>query len=278
MTHAANINGGIIDDAALQRYYDGESSPAESRDVASALMRDAALRARLESLRRADDAARAILLINSDSDVRGGMTAAVRVAAAAALLTIVGASTVWLVIFTTSDTPELIAEANAEQHNLIPLQSYAAGSVVLSIPGATRAASNRAETPAPEESAIFTEAASGSLIASRVEAMLAAGRVDAAIMELAAGPVAAHSETWTRVGEHMRSTELARESLLMLPAAKQLEIVRVWSNEPMLRPVVFQRLEELHRDPDTADAARALRDDLAKNPALRSWLSSYAAR
>ncbi len=278
MTHSANVNDGIIDDAALQRYYDGEYSPTETSDAASALMRDAAMRARLESLRRADDAARAVLLINPESNGRGGGTATFRVAAAAAVLAIVGALTMWFVIFTASDTPGMVAETIVEQHNSTSSHSYAAGSVVLSIPGATRAAPARAETPALEQSAIHNEAAPGLLIASRAEAMLAAGRVDAAITELAADPIVAHSEMWTRIGEHMRSTELARDSLLMLPAAKQLEIVRVWSSEPMLRPVVFQRLEELHRDPDTADAARALREDLAKNPALRSWLSSYAAR
>lgn len=259
----------IINDATIQRYHDGESPPSESRAVAEMLMRDATLRASMGKYRRIDELAERALAEPGKQATRVETRRRIRVALPiAACMALAGALIVSLIgtdPLTQIDSPTDLA---SRQFHIeaVPTTS-SAYRVVVSFPALAPALSAPAVAPAEPM-----------LDVDRIADFLSAGRVDEALAALSALPVAEHGELWGRVAVHMRSADLARSSMLLLPVDQQVEIVRVWANEPSLRPVVFERLRELLRDPDAAPAARILRDALAQNPATRSWVSSYAAR
>ncbi|RMH27566.1 MAG: hypothetical protein D6693_05145 [Planctomycetota bacterium] len=243
-------------DADLQRFHDEEGSTEERAAFAARLLQDPALRNQLDALRRLDDLARRA----ARADARHARRPRRGVLAAAACVTLVAA--IWAIApppgATTSRQPNPAPSGGAR--------------VVLAIPAVARPIS---PTPAPAQT---RGDLAGATAEARVAADLAAGRIEDAVTVLSRLPVAEHGDLWARLAQHMRSAETARASIMLLPVDQQVEIVRVWANTPSLRPVVFERLEELLRDPDAADAARALRDDLARAPAMRSWVSSYAAR
>ncbi|MEC9374478.1 MAG: hypothetical protein VYC34_11570 [Planctomycetota bacterium] len=246
-------------DEDLERSLDGELPPAEAESLRADLLADPTLRSRLDRV-RALDAAILRALTESPAPRQAGRAAfPIRrcITALAAIALCVALPISFFATSTRSEAPAPIAQSDPP----IPHAPRIVFAVALDRP----AASPAIETAAPA-------VGDAALVKAR-------GRGDgvAALDLLAAGPAAERAGAWRRVGELMVSAETAREALLMLPLDDQLTVLGVWAERPALRFVAFNRLRELIDDPVTRRGALDLRDHLAQDPAMWSWVHSYAA-
>lgn len=258
-------------DLDLERYYDGEL-PAQLRAAMTTdLFASEALRDRLDRVASVDELGRRALLGDVQPRIHASTlnpTARRAILATAATLVVMVTGMATRTMWQRSAQPSVVVSASAP----IAQPTYSQRSLALSIPVSAEFRfeslrddpQNVATTTSPENEAIHRA--------------LGQGRIDDALRLLAKSNVQDQTLEWSRLGEMMQSAQRARSAILYLPLDKQIEIVRVWSRKPSLRPVVFKRLEELLRDPTSATAALELRGELAQNPQLTSWVQSYAAR
>ncbi len=67
----------------------------------------------------------------------------------------------------------------------------------------------------------------------------------------------------------------ANDTLDLMHPDQQIEACRVWAQDPSLRPVAFERLQQLASDPALAEQVSQTAQALARDAALRPWLMSY---
>jgi len=257
-------------DLDLERYHDGEAPTEQRAAMTTDLFADEALRDRLNRLRAIDDLGRRALL--DEVRPRVGRLTLSRTARRAILAT---AATLSLVItgaatrtgWRRTAQPPIATSAPAP----IAPPTYSQRSLSLNIPVSAefRFASLRSAPPSPAPKLSPEEQA--------IQSAIAQGHAEKALRLLAKSDVKDRSAEWSKLGEMMQSSQRARAAILLLPINQQIEIVRAWSATPSLRPVVFERLAELLRDPESALAAKKLRTQLKLNPQLSGWLQSYAA-
>ncbi len=77
------------------------------------------------------------------------------------------------------------------------------------------------------------------------------------------------------LGRALRSAMNANDTLDLMSPAEQVEACRVWAADPSLRPVAFERLQQLASNPALADQVRHTAEALARDTAMRPWLMSY---
>ena len=267
-------------DHDLERYHDADL-PASERDALSRdLMRDAALRERLNRVRELDTLAREALLgdfAGPTTAMRGARAATLRrrhvawrlgaglaACAAAALLVLVRPAA-----HAPAPAPHVASIVVATADPLPDPADAREGLLLVR-------ASARWETPAPR-----VDAPRAPTLRERVDSLVREGdpRGALALLTDADADGAAVSSALLAIGEGVRSGDTARELLASLPIERQIEACRAWVERPALRPVAFEWLASLERSssPEASGMARALRDDLSHRPELRPWLLSYAA-
>lgn len=239
------------DDAALQRFLDGELPSDQAAAVAAQLREDASLRARLEAMRARDEAIAASLASPPGPPRRRIATA--RIALAASILLAAAVSPLFL---TRSDDAEPVRGLDPMTGMLIAVRA------------------------APDAPARTTETPAGSVpdpaILARLDAALAQRRpADAVGLIVEAGQA---PELWAALGERIRSGSTAQDALDALPPETQLAVCEVWALRNTLRPIAFDRIRALSRLPELAPLVDEARARLAQHPDLAPWLSSYAQR
>lgn len=242
------------DDPALERFLDGDLPPDHAADIARRLRQDADLRARVESLRALDERIGRAL---ADPARRPARRLARRRLAAAALLLLCAYA-----------APLYLARSNA------PSPAAASPDATYGLLIATRALP-RAETPPTEPLARTDSPAQQDLLARLDDALAQRRPADAVALILDAGEA---PELWAALGERIRLGSTAEEALDALPPRTQLAVCEVWAHRKTLRPIAFNRLRALAREPDLAPDAALVFDRLSANPDLAPWLSSYAQR
>jgi hypothetical protein len=90
-----------------------------------------------------------------------------------------------------------------------------------------------------------------------------------------AAPHGSDRERLLSLGRVLRSAMVAHDTLDLMTPGEQVEACRVWATEPSLRPVAFERLARLALDPAVTDDVQQLARELAGDPTLRPWLTSY---
>jgi len=273
-------------DDDLQRHLDGEMAGDRRAAITADLFTDPSLRDRLDRLAAIDEMGRRALCEDAPTMVdrrkSGAAYRKVALGGIAAVIALTSVGVVWRAVANRAPAAPMATMAPAPAPNVEPTTepaaelTYSQQRLILTIPVAAsgrplakraRFASRKIAAPPNEADAVDLE----------IDSALVRGHAEEALGLLAQSNVADRAEQWSRLGALMQSAQRAREALLFLPVDQQIEIVRVWANDPSLRPVVFERLGELVRDPATATAAQALRAQLAQNPQLKSWVTSYAS-
>ncbi|TVQ33101.1 MAG: hypothetical protein EA376_03335 [Phycisphaeraceae bacterium] len=266
-------------DLDVERYHDGDMPDDLARAFTRDLMADAALRARLDAVRRVDEVARAALLAAPAARTAPPRPPIRRLMAAAAMIALVAGAGLVTWRFTTAPAPSTAGESQLiAQDDTAPPEApaprtgpFRPGDVVLTIthrPGAAPSSSSRAPAPSRSVAAPST--------VDELDAALRRGDALHAMRLL--NERDADGAGLERIGALFLSADTAREALDMLPPQRRLDAIRIWAARPALRPVVFPAFADMLADPATADAARALRRELADIPELRPWLASYASR
>jgi len=257
-------------DLDIERYHDGELPTEQRAAMTTDLFTDEELRGRLDRIGTVDELGRRALLGNvlprtGVLPLSKNTRRAILATAATLALVVTGLAT--RTLWRRPLQPPVAISAPVP----VKPKTYSERSLALVIPVSAefRFTSLRNEPQqaapklTPEEEAI--------------QKALAQGRAHDALRLLAKAKVQDRISEWSKLGEMMQSAQSARSAILLLPLDQQIEIVRVWSDEPSLRPVVFERLEELLRDPESASAAKLLRSELAMIPQLSSWVQSYTS-
>lgn len=238
-------------DAALQRFLDAELPDDQAAALAAQLREDASLRARLEAMRAQDEAIAASLVSPSTPPRRRIATG--RIALAASILLAAAVSPLFLTI---SEDPLPAPRPDPMTGMLIAVRT------------APDAPARTTETP--------SESVPDPAILARLDAALAQRRpADAVGLIVEAGQA---PELWAALGERIRSGSTAQDALDALPPETQLAVCEVWAHRNTLRPIAFDRIRALSRDPELAQRIDETRARLAQNPDLAPWLSSYAQR
>ncbi len=271
----------------LERFHDGALEGAERERVAERLREDPVARERLARVRDVDALAREVLLGEHGMDTARresnapicsahrwhggeGVRRAVWRATAAGLVVVCAVS---VVVWTQrgSDVPSAPVE---HVFGTEPVVTEGVGEVmrregvvVMRLDAAPRARGGLAP--------VANAAGNGE---ARLVSLVGEGSLVEAFEAARSHPGALSDEVMAALGERVRSGELAREFLESLPSERQAQAVRVWAENPHLRPAAFDRLRELLRSPDVGarSAGERVREGLAQRPELATWLASYA--
>lgn len=275
-------NDGRWTDAELELFHDGELDAARAEALSAALREGPALRARVSRVARADEwMTRALTAAATPRPARerGSWWGGRRVWAAALMLMVVGAAGV-VVLMRAGMGMGVGATGSAVQDSERrgPLASgpdrqgaqgeaadaYRAVRVVFSLPSAKGAAG--AETQSPR----------GPGLGERVDAALVSGRVEEAVgLAKEAGP-GEKEEVYRRFGGALRSSETAMAALDAMSPEEQVAACKQWIAAGQQRPYAMARLRMLGRRAELEEPIRvAVRELLADDPHLRTWVMSY---
>lgn len=242
----------------LELFHDEELDASRTERLAHALRHDHQLRSRLADLRRLDDTVRAAL--HQPRPARRRVPTLYRAVPIAACLVLLAGITAWFTAIPAfhghSHTPRRAAGA----------PEYDPIRIVFSIPVST--VRNRT-APAPAPGSRDTD------FLTRLNEALAQGHL-AEAMELTRDAKPDRRRlAYARLGEVLRSAQVAEMILDRLEPQEQLAVCRQWAAEPSLRPVVFTRLRRFAEVPAVSEQVASLVTDLSTTPALRTWLRSY---
>ncbi len=263
-------------DAELELFHDGELRGSRGDELSEALRTSPQLRARAASIARAGALyTRALALEPARSAVASNHPfARPWLRAAAALLILAGLAGLARVWWSASrSTQPLAPSEQVARHEPAPTpEPYRAVRVVFSIPAGKPRPAEKATAPAV---AAAPDQPAPEFI-SQLDAALAAGRVEEAI-ELVknAGP-GDKEEAYRRFGGALRSSDTAMAALDSLEPEEQVAACKQWIAAGQQRPFAMARLKMLSRRPELEEPIRlAVRELLADDPNLRTWVMSY---
>jgi hypothetical protein len=250
----------------LELFHDEELDAECVAALSDDLRHDAALRARLASVRGLDERIRWALLQPSSQPAKARAGFRPRIAAVAATVAAAAGASLWLwpvgpgPTETTADHSPQAAPYNAVR---IVFATPVAG------PIGERQPTEEGRKPGP------TARLDGRGTLERMDDALSEGRVEEALELMASVDAGARRAAYRHLGDVLRSAQVAESLLARLEPAEQLEVCSVWAAEPSLRPVVFGRLRQLSSDPSVANELQSLVVALSQRPGLRSWLRGY---
>lgn len=267
----------IVTTQDLELYHDGELGTEQHSKIGDALLHDPKLRERFATIRRVDDALHSAFLDERVAGRRERHVArhfAVYPAMAACLLLAVGL--VWWLMPGPGSVPRYgIAQRPTESKSTAE-NDYRSIRVVLSLP-----IKKTLEDPDPDledrtKSAPETAAADdveGFL--ARFDRSLGLGRIEGTLLLLDEAENGERIEAYRRLGDVLRSADVAEKILDRLSPREQLAVCRLWARETAVQPTVFGRLRRLSEDPGLYDEMRLTLAALAEDPRLRTWLRGY---
>lgn len=263
-------------DAELELFHDGELRGPRGDELSEALRTSPTLRARAAAIARADALCTRALDLG-DSAAPSAAAPARPFAfpwlrAVAALLILAGLAGLARLWWSTQNSTQPLAPSQQlARHEPAP-EPYRAVRVVFSIPAGKPRPVEKAAAPAvvaaPDQPA--PEFITG------LDEALAAGRVEEAI-ELVknAGP-GDKEEAYRRFGNALRSSDTAMAALDSLSPQEQVAACKLWIAAGQQRPFAMARLKLLSRRAELEQPIRAaVRELLADDPNLRTWVMSY---
>lgn len=262
----------------LERLRDEELDATRRDELNEDLRRDPALRERLATVYRVDDALR-VGLTEPDSTAHrhvGSTWSRSRFILAAASLLLAVTAVAWYAVLRPSSHSRNLADGvGTEQHQVVEAVAYEPIRVVFSLP----VHATRQDTPGPQtvtaERREQPDRSARSGFLARLKNALRTEQIQEALGLLDGASKDERGLAYRYIGELLRSAQLAEELLDRLAPREQVTVCGEWAREPGLRPVVFTRLRRLSQDPGLSEDVQVLVTRLAREPTLRSWLLGY---
>jgi anti-sigma factor RsiW len=247
----------------LELYVDGELAAEQAEALAEALRCNHELRARLAEVTRLNDTARGVLMAPVEvTHHRTWGPSGILAAAAALVLLIV---LVWMILPPGGHQARPIvaqAPAPAESRSATPVR------LIASIP----IAETRRTAPPLKDIAASPSVAPA---AAGLNDALARGAVDEVLQLLDESDEGQRVRAYRHLAVLIQSARSAERVLDQLPPTRQLEVCRLWAQDPQLRPVIFSRLRMLAADQTLAQEHAVVVEQLADDPRMNAWLRSY---
>ena len=276
---AVNGNTKHITTHDLELYHDGELDPQRQFEIGEALFHEPALRERFATVCRVDERLRDGLLaerVTPPRHVYRMIRPLVPYAAAAAVLLFAAGSSWWLLPSRHASEVTSVVTTARTAGTTTAQSAYRPIRVVLSVPvrpsAQTAVADGEMEptSPAPAASSESPEE-----FLARFDRALASGGMDQTLALLNNATESHRVEVYQRLGDLLRSAQVAEQILDRLSPQEQLVVCGLWARDSVVRPTVFRRLHRLSTDPGLSDVVRLTVTALAKDPRLRPWLRSY---
>jgi hypothetical protein len=244
----------------LELFHDEQLDADRVTELSDDLRQHAALRARLATVRRLDDAMTAALAQPRTASSWKINTRVLHYAAAAC----VG-------VFAVAIGWSWLSRPRGDFHAIPEIAQATPRSVrvVLSLPLPGE------PEPNLQQASAIGSAQEEKLFLTRLGGALSSGRIEEALGLLGGAAPAQRRLGYRYLGEVLQSAQVAEEVLDSLNTEEQIAVCGDWAFEPAIRPAVFERLRRLSRDPALAEKLRGLVAELSSQPALRSWLQSY---
>lgn len=262
-------------DLELEQFHDGELVEERSAALSEALRTRPDLRARLAEIVRADAAIARALSVQRVAAGRAAGRWWRRAAVAAAVIVLAGvAAVMWMRGPGAGSLPRMeLANREPGPAPEKAVEGYRAVRVVFSLP--VRGEGGLVGREAVSEPEAGPAEIAGDFLA-RLDAAMAGGRVDEAIgLVKGAGP-GEREEAYRRFGEAMRSSDTAMAALNELSPEEQIAACKAWIAAGNQRPFAMARLKMLGRRAELEEPVRAaVRELLADDPNLRTWVMSY---
>ncbi|MCC6678763.1 MAG: hypothetical protein IT436_16650 [Phycisphaerales bacterium] len=267
-------------DAELELFHDGELRGSRGDELSAALRTSPELRARAASIARADGLYTRALALEPARSAAASTHPFTRpwLRAAAALLLLAGLAGLARVWWIASRSAQPLAPGEQlARHEPAPTptpvpEPYRAVRVVFSLP-IGKAGPIQPRPPAPI--AAPPDQPAPEFIAQLDEA-LAAGRVEEAIKLVKNAGPGDKEEAYRRFGGALRSSDTAMAALDSLEPQEQVAACKQWIAAGQQRPFAMARLKMLSRRPELEEPIRiAVRELLADDPNLRTWVMSY---
>lgn len=263
----------------LELYHDGELDHEKRSALGDALRRDPELRERFATVCRVDDELRAAFISEQAARHHGRRVLrpfARNVLAAACLLAAAGL-TWW---FASSQRPwrqtALVKDVHPGDSNTAPESEYHAIRVVLSLPvdsTLVQAVTEQGVEPLPASATTASEEVPRFL--ARLNHALVEGRIEDTLDLLDGASRTQRTVAYRHLGELLRSAYVAEQILDRLSPQEQLAVCSLWAHEPVVQPIVFERLRRFSREPELSNDVRSIVTKLARDPRLRPWLRGY---
>jgi hypothetical protein len=262
----------------LELLRDEELDATRRDELSEDLRRDPALRERLATVYRVDDALR-VALTEPDSTAHrwlGGTLSRSRFILAAASLLLAVTAVAWYAVLRPSSHSRNLADGvGKEQRQSAEAVEYEPIRVVFSLPvQPTRQDARSTQTVMADRHEQPARPARGGFLA-RLNDALRTEQIQEALSLLDGASKNERGLAYRYIGELLRSAQLAEELLDRLTPQEQVTVCGEWAREPGLRPVVFTRLRRLSQDPGLSEDVQVLVTKLAREPTLRSWLLGY---